>query len=230
VCGRFVSSSTPERIAEHFGAVVDTDPLPANFNVAPTADVYAIVASVDRTALRPFHWGLVPSWAKEMKVGSKMINARAETVAEKPAFKPLLRKHRLIVPMDGFYEWKVVPGQKTKQPMFIQRSDGEPLAVAGLWATWRDRDAGPEAPWLHSLTIITTSANEMMSAVHDRMPVVLPPERWAEWLDPANQDVDALKDLLVPAPNDLLTMHPVSTSVNNVRNNSIELIDPVAVS
>jgi putative SOS response-associated peptidase YedK len=230
VCGRFVSSSTPERIAEYFGAQVDTPALPENYNVAPTSDVYAIVASVDRTpAVRAFHWGLVPSWAKEMKVGSRMINARAETVAEKPAFKPLLRKHRLIVPMDGFYEWKVVPGQKTKQPMFIHRPDGGPLSVAGLWATWRDRDAGPDAPWLHSLTIITTSANEMMSAVHDRMPVVLPPERWEAWLDPENQDVDALTAFLVPAPNELLTMHPVSTSVNNVRNNGIELLDPIPV-
>jgi putative SOS response-associated peptidase YedK len=230
VCGRFVSSSTPERIAAYFGAEVDTAALPANYNVAPTSDVYAVVASVDRRpSLRAFHWGLVPSWAKEMKVGAKMINARAETVAEKPAFKPLLRKHRLLVPMDGFYEWKVVPGQKTKQPMYIQRADGQPLSVAGLWATWRDRDAGPDAPWLHSLTIITTSANELMSSVHDRMPVILPEERWPEWLDPDNQDVDALKKLLVPAPEGLLVMHPVSTSVNNVRNNGIELLDPVPV-
>ena len=231
MCGRYASSRRPEDLVEEF----DLDegdlppPIAPRWNVAPTDEVYAVMQRGERR-LRVVRWGLVPSWAKEMKVGSKMINARAETVAEKPAFKPLLRKHRLIVPMDGFYEWKVVPGQKTKQPMFIHRADGEPLAVAGLWATWRDRDAGPDAPWLHSLTIITTSANEMMSAVHDRMPVVLPPERWAEWLDPGNQDVDALKDLLVPAPNDLLTMHPVSTSVNNVRNNSIELIDPVAVS
>ena len=230
MCGRFVSSSTPERIAAYFGAAVDTAALPPNYNVAPTSDVYAVVASVDRRpALRAFHWGLVPSWAKEMKVGAKMINARAETVAEKPAFKPLLRKHRLLVPMDGFYEWKVVAGQKTKQPMFIQRADGQPLSVAGLWATWRDRDAGPDAPWLHSLTIITTAANEMMASVHDRMPVILPEERWPEWLDPDHQDVDALKQLLVPAPEDLLLMHPVSTSVNNVRNNGIELLDPVPV-
>ena len=230
MCGRFVSSSTPERIAEYFGATVDTPALPANHNVAPTSDVYAIVASVDRRpALRAYHWGLVPSWAKEMKVGSRMINARAETVAEKPAFKPLLRKQRLIVPMDGFYEWKVVPGQKAKQPMFIHRADGQPLSVAGLWATWRDRDGGPDAPWLHSLTVITTSANATMSSVHDRMPVVLPEERWGEWLDPDNQDLDSLKALLVPAADDLLTMHPVSTSVNNVRNNGVELLDPVPV-
>jgi putative SOS response-associated peptidase YedK len=228
VCGRFVSSSTPERIAEFFGADVDTDPLKPDFNVAPTKDVYAIVASVDKTpTLRAFHWGLVPSWAKEMKVGAKMINARAETVAEKPAFKPLLRKSRLIVPMDGFYEWQVVPGQKAKQPMFIHRVDGEPLAVAGLWATWRDREAAADAPWLHSLTIITTSANATMAPVHDRMPVILPESKWAEWLDPENQDVDALKALLVPAPDDLLTMHAVTTAVNNVRNNGVELLDPV---
>jgi putative SOS response-associated peptidase YedK len=229
VCGRFVSSSTPEAIAAYFGAEVDTPTLPANFNVAPTTDIYAVVATPDGTpTLRTFHWGLVPSWAKDVKVGSKMINARAETVAEKPAFKPLLRKQRLLVPMDGFYEWKVVPGQKAKQPMFIHSANGEPLAVAGLWATWRDRENDdPDAAWLHSCTLITTSNNETMALVHNRMPVLVPASRWQEWLDPTNDDVEALQKLLVPAPEDLLTMHPVSTAVNNVRNRGEELIEPI---
>lgn len=235
MCGRFVSSNTPDKIASYFGATFDTDPLGDNFNVAPTNDVYAVVA--DREAqpvVRAFHWGLVPTWAKEIKIGSKMINARAETVAEKPAFKGLLRSKRLIVPMDGFYEWRAAgedaprsaKGTPLKTPMYIHRADGRPLAVAGLWAAWRDREAGPDAPWLHSCTVITTSANGTMAPVHDRMPVILPEEHWAEWLDPSNRELAALQRLLVPAADDVLTMHEVSRDVNNVRNKGPELIAP----
>jgi putative SOS response-associated peptidase YedK len=254
MCGRFVSSNTPDRIASYFGASFDTDPeataaasseppseppsgprsgprsasLGENYNVAPTNDIYAVVADADaHPVVRAFHWGLVPSWAKDVKIGSKMINARAETLAEKPAFKSLFRSKRVIVPMDGFYEWKVVPGQKTKQPYFIHRRDGEPLAVAGLWAAWRDKTAGPDAPWLHSCTVITTSANATMAPVHDRMPVLLPPAVWQQWLDPDEHDLEALSALLVPAPDDLLVMHPVSTAVNNVRNKGAELIEMI---
>ena len=144
-----------------------------------------------------------------------------------PAFKGLLRSKRLIVPMDGFYEWKAVPGQKTKQPYFIHRRDGEPLAAAGLWTVWRDKTAGPDAPWLHSCTIITTSANATMAPVHDRMPVFLPVEAWHAWLDPDQHDLEALQRLLVPAPDDLLEMHPVSTAVNSVRNKGAELIEVI---
>jgi putative SOS response-associated peptidase YedK len=169
----------------------------------------------------------VPFWAKDTKIGSKMINARSETLVEKSVFKKLLASKRVIVPMDGFYEWQVIPGQKVKQPMFVHRIDGEPLAVAGLWTTWRDKNAGPDAPWLHSCTIITTSANATMTPVHDRMPVLLPATVWDQWLDPTNNDLEALQRLLVPAPDDLLTMHPVSTAVNNVRNKGSELIEPV---
>jgi putative SOS response-associated peptidase YedK len=244
MCGRFVSSNTPDRIASYFGASFDTDPdataatgdpavepiqpLGENFNVAPTNDIYAVVADAHaHPVVRAFHWGLVPSWAKDVKIGSKMINARAETLAEKPAFKSLFRSKRVIVPMDGFYEWKVVPGQKAKQPYFIHRRDGEPLAVAGLWAAWRDKAAGPDAPWLHSCTVITTSANATMAPVHDRMPVLLPPTAWPQWLDPDEHDLEALSALLVPAPDDLLVMHPVSTAVNNVRNKGPELIEMI---
>jgi putative SOS response-associated peptidase YedK len=226
VCGRFVSTNSPERISAYFGASFEAEPLGENFNVAPTNDVLAVVAGGDGPAVRAFHWGLVPTWAKDAKIGSKMINARAETVAEKPAFKGLFAKHRLIVPMDGFYEWQAIAGQKTKQPMFIHRRDGEPLAVAGLWTTWRDRTLGDDAPWLHSLTLITTSANATMAPVHDRMPVLLPASRWEEWLDPANRDVEQLQRLLVPAPDDLLELRRVSTAVNNVRNKGPELIEP----
>lgn len=257
MCGRFVSSQTPDQVAAYFGAsfnglavesadsAADTaataPALPANFNVAPTNDVYGVVA--DKAAQRElqiFHWGLVPTWAKDTKISSKMINARSETLAEKPAFKSVFRKHRLIMPMDGFYEWQaqavsesVAPvltkaGKSVKQPMFIHRVDGQPLAVAGLWTTWRDRAAGADAPWLHSCTIITTAANTTMQPVHDRMPVILPEAAWDEWLDPFNADIESLQRLLVPAADDILTMHPVSTAVNNVRNKGAELIDEIS--
>lgn len=239
MCGRFVSSHSPDKIAEFFGASFEgegTAPLPENFNVAPTNDVYAVIAAADgHRELQTFHWGLVPSWSKDTKIGSKMINARAETLAEKPAFKGLFSKHRLIVPMDGFYEWmaagegaRLTPaGKPMKTPMFIHRADGEPLAVAGLWAVWRDPAAGPDAPWLHSCTLITTAANATMTPVHDRMPVLLPMSAWEEWLDPANRDTASLQRLLLPAPEDVLVMHEVSTAVNNVRNKGPELIQPV---
>ena len=129
MCGRFVSSQTPQQLADYFGAAVDTDPLSPSYNVAPTNDIYAVVADPEgEPVVRSFHWGLVPVWAKDVKVGSKMINARAETLAEKPSFKSLFKSRRLIVPMDGFYEWKAVPGQKAKQPMFKA-----PAAQVSLW-------------------------------------------------------------------------------------------------
>ena len=235
MCGRFVSSHSPDKIAEFFGASFDDVSLPANFNVAPTNDVYGVVEARDgHREVQAFHWGLVPSWAKDVKVASKMINARAETVAEKPAFKSLFRKHRMIVPMDGFYEWRAGAeggpvgknGKPLKTPMFIHRADGQPLAVAGLWAVWRDPAEGPDGPWLHSCTVITTAANQFMTPVHDRMPVILPEDAWEEWLDPTNQDTAALSRLLVGCPEDLLQMHAVSTDVNNVRNKGEALILP----
>ncbi len=237
MCGRFVSSSSPENIAEYFGATVNAESLGENYNVAPTNDIYGVVAGLDgEPVLRVFHWGLIPVWAKDTKVGQKMINARSETVAEKPAYKNVFKKTRCIIPMDGFYEWApgrpdgpvTKAGKPMKRPMFIHRLDGEPLAVAGLWTAWRDKAAGPDAPWLHSATVLTTSANGTMTPIHDRMPVILPASKWAEWLDPANDDVTELGKLLVPAPDSLLTMQQVGTDVNNVRNKGAELIEPVS--
>ena len=261
MCGRYVSSSTPDAIAEYFGAVFDAQPLEPSYNVAPTNEVYAVVGTPDDTPrLDVFRWGLVPIWAKDTKIGSTMINARAETLAEKPSFKKLFATHRCLVPMDGFYEWKagtvaapedtpvgdegltlftdtpdapVKPTKKPKavkppkQPMFIHRADGDPLAVAGLWTVWRDKALGPDAPWLHTLTVVTTSANTTMSEVHDRMPVIVDKDDWATWLDPENHDVESLGLLLKPASDDVLVMHPVSTGVNNVRNKGAELTDPI---
>jgi putative SOS response-associated peptidase YedK len=211
-----------------FGAAIDADPLAASYNVAPTNDVYAVSADPGGTrSVRAYRWGLVPSWAKDARIGSKMINARAETLAEKPAFKSLLRSRRLLVPMDGFYEWKAVPGSKVKQPVYIHPATGGLLAAAGLWSAWRDPHEGPDAPWLHSLTVVTTAANELVAPVHDRMPAFLSPEDWSEWLDPDNRDSHNLSRLLRPAPEALLAVDPVSTAVNNVRNKGPELIEPL---
>ena len=236
MCGRFVSTQSAEELANYFGAVPEAEAPPENFNVAPTNDILAVVSDGEQRMLRAFQWGLIPVWAKEAKIGSTMINARCETVADKPAFKGVFRKHRCIVPMDGFYEWQApsatsplnAKGKPIKQPMFIHRIDGEPIAVAGLWSAWRPKDGPKDAPWLHTCTVITTSANHTMEPVHDRMPVILPATAWQQWLDPAVDDTDALRAMLVPAPDSLLTMHKVSTEVNNVRNKGAELIRPQA--
>jgi putative SOS response-associated peptidase YedK len=231
MCGRFVSASPADQLAAYFGAELGETLLPESFNVAPTNDIYAVVESPDgERRLETFHWGLVPVWSKDVKTGLKMINARAENVAASGAFKHAFRKRRCIIPADGFYEWKTRPGQKRKQPYYIHRLDGEPLAFAGLWETWRDKNAGPDAPWLHSCTIITTTANATMEPIHNRMPVMLPPSAWREWLSPGNDNLVTLGELLVPAPNNLLTMHTVSTDVNNVRMKDAhlaELAEPI---
>lgn len=245
MCGRFVSTSPPDQVAAFFGADVAVESLGENYNVAPTHDVYAVVAREvrpDVPRLEAVHWGLIPSWAKDRKIASRMINARSETLAEKPAFKRLFEKQRLLIPMDGFYEWKTgapggpltAKGKPAKQPMFIHRLDGEPMAVAGLWAAWKDpeaTDAAGAPMWLHSATVVTTAANATMSAVHDRMPVMVPRSRWDEWLDPGNHDVESLRTLFDMGSDRSLTMHPVSTDVNSVRNNRttlIEEIDPLS--
>jgi putative SOS response-associated peptidase YedK len=240
VCGRFVSTAGPDRIAAYFDAVLPTEAvaesLGENFNVAPTQDIYAVVANGDGSArVDAFHWGLIPSWAKDRKIASRMINARAETLAQKPAFKALLAKKRCIVPMDGFYEWQPgspdgplnAKGQPLKQPMFIHRIDGEPLAVAGLWTAWKDPE-DPEGRFLHSVTVITTAANDAVRQVHDRMPALLTADHWAAWLDPSNGDLGSLTEMLDGGPPELLTMQAVSTDVNNVRNNGPDLIAPIS--
>jgi putative SOS response-associated peptidase YedK len=244
MCGRFVSASPPDQIAAFFGADVAVESLGENYNVAPTHDVYAVVAPKDDPAgtprLEAFHWGLIPSWAKDRKIASRMINARSETLAEKPAFKGLFKKKRLLIPMDGFYEWQAgtadgpvtANGKPAKQPMFIHRTDDEPMAVAGLWTAWKDPatagESAAEPPlWLLSATVITTAANDTMSSVHGRMPVLVPRSRWTEWLDPTNDDLETLSTLFDMSADESLAMHPVSTEVNSVRNNRSELIGAI---
>jgi putative SOS response-associated peptidase YedK len=243
MCGRFVSAAPAGELATYFGAVPPPEALDDNFNVAPTNDVYAVFEDGTARHLDAFWWGLVPHWAKDVKTGQKMINARAETLATKSAYRSAFAKRRCLIPADGFYEWKTLTGLKTKQPYYIHRGDGEPLAFAGLWAVWRGpaSAAGVRAPAgagagageqdlevrVRSCTIITTAANDTMAAVHDRMPVILPASAWSAWLEPDQHDLDLLGKLLVPAPEGLLTLRPVSAEVNSVRNRGAHLIEEV---
>ena len=227
MCGRFVSSSPPDEIARYFDAEAPESALDPSYNVAPTNDVYAVTADGGIRKVEAFHWGLVPSWAKDAKISAKMINARAETVATKNAYRAAFKRRRCIIPADGFYEWQKLEGIKRKQPHFIHSASGEPLSFAGLWEVWKGpKDAPEPGPPLRSCTIITTDANATMEPLHDRMPVLLPASAWAEWLDPTNDDVETLGKLLVPAPPQVITTHPVSTEVNAVRNKGPELITP----
>lgn len=227
MCGRFVAATPVEELAEYFGASAPAEPVPAQYNIAPSADVEVVVGDAQGSRhIELYRWGLVPVWAKDLNVGNRMINARSETAAEKNSFKSSLSKKRCIVPADGFYEWAAVAGRKAKQPYFIRRADGAPLAFAGLWAQWKGQLAGEDVV-VRSCTILTTSANETMAPVHDRMPVILEPTDFATWLDPAITDAAAVAPLMVPAETGVLTMHPVSTEVNNARNKGAHLIDPV---
>ena len=237
MCGRYVSAHTAEELADYFGATqVAGASLEASYNVAPTNDVYSVLLEEGVRRLVTMRWGLIPSWAKDLKVGSKMINARAETLAERNAYRGPFKKRRCLIPADGFYEWAAKPGQKHKQPVYITRSDRETMAFAGIWDRWQSPDAPPNpsaqpssplapAP-LRSASIITCRANERIAEVHNRMPAVLPPGAWDAWLDPANDDVTALSRLLVPAPSQLFEIIPVSLSVNNPRNKGADLILP----
>jgi putative SOS response-associated peptidase YedK len=228
MCGRFVSSSPPDELAKYFDVeAVAESVLEPSYNVAPSQDVYVVVETGGLRRLDTFHWGLVPFWAKDPSTGNKMINARVESIAEKSAYRRSFQKRRCIIPADGFYEWKKVPGQKAKQPYFIHRVDGEPMAFAGLWEIWRTpEDTERTSDPLRSCTIITGKPNEKIAEIHDRMPVMLPPSAWEAWLDPENGDLEALGKLLVPVPASLLDLHPVSRAVNNVQDNGPELIDP----
>jgi putative SOS response-associated peptidase YedK len=242
MCGRFVSASSPTLLAERFQVgKVSVDEYEPSYNVAPRALVMAVRQRNDERVLSRLRWGLVPSWARDVSIGDRMINARAETVADKPAYKRPFAKKRCIIPADGFYEWKVVAppttpkGRPKKQPMFVHRRDGEPLAFAGLWDVWKVPEGiDPTAiegvgedGWLRSCVIVTTDANHLLEPIHDRMPVVLPESAWATWLDPANHDVRGLAQLLVPAPDELLEVWPVSTAVNTADNDSPDLVRPV---
>ena len=223
-----MSSSKPEDLAQYFAAAHESGvELAANYNVAPTSEVYVVVEHHHNRLLEALRWGLVPPWADNLRAGARMINARLETVATRNAYRQAFRRRRCIVPADGFYEWTKVPGRTRKQPWYIHRPDGEPYAFAGLWERWRE--PGTDGPWVLSCTVITGAANPLMARVHDRMPVVLAPDVWEAWLDPDLQDADAVAAMLGPTPAELVAFHPVSLEVNTVRNRGAHLIDEVAL-
>lgn len=225
MCGRFVSVTDADGLVEFF--TIDerqVDDLAPNVNVAPTEQVPAVVEHDHRRALTTFRWGLVPHWADDLKIGSRLINARDDSLATKPAFRDAFARHRCIIPADGFYEWR--REGKSRIPFHVTARDGSPLALAGLWAVWRD-PAQPDAPRVRTCTIVTTGANEVVGELHDRMPVVLAREDWAEWLDRGQRDTATLQHLLRPAPDDLLELRRVSQDVNSPRNKDPELLTPV---
>lgn len=200
---------------------VVAEPLGERYNVAPTDPVHAVAEHGGVRRLGTFRWGLVPPWAEDLRAGSRMINARAETLRDKPAFRRAFERRRCLVVADGFYEWSGGHAYHLRP-----RARPPVLAFAGLWETWRG--GGPDAV-VRSCAVVTTTANVTMAAVHDRMPVVLAPEAWDRWLDPDERDLDALAALLVPAPEDLLELVPVGPAVGNVRNDGPSLLDPVPV-
>lgn len=225
MCGRYVAATSADDLAAYFDAeLTDERLLEPSWNVAPTDDVPVVLVRDGTRHLDLLHWGLVPGWADSPKVGIRMINARAETLATKGAFKHAFARRRCLVSADGFYEWRH-DGSKAKQPFFIHATDGRPLAFAGLWERWQPQDQPGER--LRSTTVVTTTPNDLMATLHDRMPVILAAEAWEEWLDPANDDLDDLASLLVPCADDELTMHPVSRDVGNVRNQGPQLVEPV---
>ena len=196
------------------------------FNLAPQQLGLVVVERAGlRRAVAAYRWGLVPTWAKDAKIGNRLINARAETVATTPAFRASFAKRRCLVPADGFYEWDRV-NERIRQPNLVRRGDGVPMAFAGLWSTWRD-PTDPEAEPLRTFAIVTTPANATLAPIHDRMPVILPPEAWAAWLDPEPPAPGELLALLRPAPDDLLVRFPVSKRVNSTRNEGPDLVVPL---
>ena len=226
MCGRFVLATPISELQRAFG-FADAPNLPPRYNVAPTQYV-AVVTAADGggRALTAMRWGLVPFWAADPSVGARMINARGETVAEKPAFRVAFRQRRCLVPADGFYEWLVAG--RAKRPFLIRRKDRAPIAFAGLWEVWRGPKGGPALdPPLRSVTIVTTAANDDLRHLHDRMPVILDAGGQAAWLDPA-ATVGTVAALVRAAPSGLLDAVAVSTRVNAVRNDDPSLIEPEA--
>ncbi|MEZ4732253.1 MAG: SOS response-associated peptidase [Caldilineaceae bacterium] len=229
MCGRFTLSALPEQVATLFELPAEPVLAP-RYNIAPTQPV-AIVRMKpqnDEPAMREWaltYWGLVPSWSKDPSIGARMINARSETVTEKPAFRAAFKRRRCLVPASGFFEWQ--KQGKTKQPYYITTPNGAPFAIAGLWEYWE----GPNGSALESCTLLTTSANELMKPLHDRMPVIIQPDDYAQWLgngrEEAPRELDELHHLLRPYADDGLVAYPVSTYVSNTRNEGVDCVRPL---
>jgi putative SOS response-associated peptidase YedK len=239
MCGRYTSTSTVADLESLFEVdEVRADPLPPRYNVAPSLPVYAVALTRPkpeeedkgpRRALGTFRWGLIPSWAKEPSVGNRMINARAEGIADKAAYRKAVSRRRCLIPADAFYEWQRRTGRDGrpagKLPHAVRRRDGQPMALAGIWEVWRD-PSRPDAEPVRSCAIVTTRANALMEPIHDRMPVVLEREDWAAWLDPAT-DMAVIEGLMVPATEGILAAYAVSSQVNDVKHEGPQLLEPL---
>jgi putative SOS response-associated peptidase YedK len=220
MCGRYTLRTPIDVLAEGFEIQEYPSSITPNYNVAPTQEVAAVVEEDEKRKLEMFHWGLIPSWAKDPSIGNKMVNARAETVSEKPSFRSAFKKRRCLILADGFYEW-----QKTddgKQPYHIKMQDDSPFAFAGLWEIWKDDEE------IRSCTIITTAANDLMSEIHHRMPVILPPDDYDMWLDPDFDEKEPLTSLLKPYSSDKMEAYIVSRRVNKPSNNEPSVVEPAA--
>jgi len=222
MCGRFTIDIPPELLVEIFG-LAEIPAITPRYNIAPTQQVPVIRRYGDgQNHLDLLHWGLIPSWAQDKSIGSRLINARSETVTEKPSFRQAIRYRRCLVLASSFYEWK--QDGKEKQPWLIRLKDGPPMVFAGLWETWKS----PEGEVVESCTIITTASNRLLVGLHDRMPVILSPDEYRTWLERTTTDPTSLKKMFQPYPADLMEMYPVSPLVNNVKNDGPELVVPVS--
>lgn len=228
MCGRYTNTITdPEVIAQAFDleAPPDAASLRAQYNIAPTQQVMTVGQNADgHNSLAWMRWGLIPRWAKEASIGNKMINARAETLAEKPSFRDAYRKRRCLIVADGFYEWRK-NADRSKTPMYIRLSSGKPFGLAGLWEQWQDKSTGEK---ITSCTIITGTPNELIKPLHHRMAIVLPPAHYGMWLDRTIQDTEMLQTLLQPYPAAEMEVYEVSTRVNSPANDGPELIERVS--
>jgi putative SOS response-associated peptidase YedK len=222
MCGRFAQRSDPKRLAGEF-KVSEAPDVEARYNIAPTQEILGVVDAGDGREMKFFKWGLIPSWAKDTSMGARLINARSETVEEKPAFREAFKKRRCIIPADGFYEWQRTEGKK--QPFFFQMMDKSPFGFAGLWERWQ----GVGGQVIESCTILTTEANEVLSPVHDRMPVILHSGDYELWLGEDVRKRELLKDLLRPYPAEEMTSHRVSTAINSPHNQGAGLIERAVV-
>lgn len=222
MCGRFALYTDPIALAKRFQAENAPD-WQASYNVAPSLAIPIVRNKHNTRRFASARWGLIPSWAKDIKIGYSTINARAETVAEKPSFRSAFKHRRCLVVCDGYFEWQEIEGQKTKQPWYISLSDRQPMALAGLWEHWQGQD-GSE---IESCTIIVISGNALMQPIHDRMPVILPETDWEKWLDCKNTDYKVLQALLKQYPSEELVAWPVTALVNSPKNNDVTCIKAI---
>jgi putative SOS response-associated peptidase YedK len=220
MCGRYTITSAPEAIRALF-RYEEQPNFPLRFNVAPTQPIPIVRLHEGKRQFALVRWGLLPSWVKDPKTFSLLINARGESVVDKPAFRAAMKRRRCLIPADGFYEWQA--GGVRKQPFYIRAASGMPLAFAGLWETW----TGPNGEELDTAAIVTTSANRTLAPIHGRMPVILAPEAFDLWLNCAEVDAKTAAALIRPAPDELLEAYPVSTAVNRVANDNPKLIEPI---